>query len=208
MALNKVADIDPLRSFDVDEDEWADTVAGVRKEGKDEWDAYAPAVAAAILDGFLDNHLQTLGKFMRERYLFLKDRGEAPTYVPANSKNVFGGAAKRNGKSMGAAVEEAIASGEYPMLPPTGVQPTHNYEIKGPSYFTARGHTFLKRDFEGKHFYAAVPIDGGALYRIDKIARENAQVECVVSNTGQKVGRMYNFRLARQFNWYNIPPSA
>lgn len=196
--------MDPLRSFDLDEDEWKDFVAGVRKEGKGEWDAYAPAVAAAIIDGYLDAHLQTLGKFMRERYLYLKDRGDAPSYTPRAAQDDEKYPARRG---WGPRVITAVESGEYDMLPAQGVQPLSSIGYTGRQYFHAKGYTFAKSEFVGQHFVSPVPVTGGGLYRIESIGRDNAKVICVVANREGKEGRVANFALANQ-RWYNLPPSA
>jgi hypothetical protein len=196
--------MDPLRSFDLDEDEWQDFVALVRKEGKAEWDDYAPAVAAAVIDGYLDKHLQTLGKFMRERYLYLKNRGEAPIYTPRPAQDDDKYPVRRG---WGPRVIAAVESGEYEMLPSQGVHPYSASAYSGRQFFRAKDYTFNKGDFVGKHFVSPVPVTGGGLYRIESIGRDNAKVICVVANREGKEGRTSNFILANQ-RWYNLPPSS
>jgi hypothetical protein len=197
--------VDPLRTFEMDEEEWDDVVTSVKDEGREAWGKWAPAIVAAIEEGYLDDHLQMLATWMRERYLFLKNTDALP---PMYSAGI--------GKPMARAVvanpilEQLAGSGKYDMMPVEGIRPVRNLADGSMSTqeFTAKGWVFRKSAFIGKHFIADIIVPGGALFRIDKVNRLNFQVTVVAATREDqrgRVGRQHDFLIEKQFRWYNIP---
>lgn len=189
-------ELNPLRTFELDAEEWADTVAAVKKEGREEWAAYAPTVVAAIELGYLDEHLQMLGLFLKQRYLHLKDGGLAPAYAP----------------NAGAKVSTDIEDYAPHIFPPDGIQPS--YKLNNPDapvstgMFRARGYAFAKADFVGKHFASPVPVKGGAIYRIESVGRRYFETVVVAVQDPRvkgQIGREPKFDIDKQFRLYNIP---
>jgi hypothetical protein len=203
--------IDPLRTFSITEDEWAEVVEGVKGEGFDDWDGYAPAIIAAIELGYLDRHLQMLGKWMRARYTHLRD--SSPEMVMALYTP---GAAVGKAAVAKTLIDKLLEDSQHeiPMIPTHGVTPigkAENLKTRLIGQFQARGYVFDKDDFVGKHFVSPVPIEGGALYRIDKVNSVNFQVRCVAVNDKRqerKLNREYAFTIERQHRMYNLPKDA
>lgn len=190
--------IDPLRTFDLDRQEWQEIIDSVVTEGRQSWEDYASTLVAAIELGYLDAHLQMLGKFLRERYLHLKGGAPAPAYYA------------RGDRAVGTVPVAGVAAAESkftPMILPPGVTPIreigpNNYIGRG--NFAARGHVFRNADFIGYHFRSKA-FDG-SIIRIDKINPKNflcTIVEC--TSKPAYVGRGANFTIEKQYHLYNIP---
>lgn len=208
--------LDPLRSFELDVKDWEHIVDVVKTEGYEEWDGFAPAIVAAIELGYMDNHLQMLGKWLRSRWLYLKDNDNLPDiYQPGtNGNNASSVAPTKTVASpqpdgtwtdYAAAIEAVTNRGE--MIPDEGIKPLRPYDPNTAlrrGTFAAKRHVFFKADFIGKYFIAPVPVKPGALYRIDKVANTNFQVTCVASAIGSHLGRTYNFRIESQYRFYNL----
>lgn len=210
---------DPLRSFELTEDEWQETVKAVIKEGFEDWDIFAPQIVAAVEQGYLDNHLQMLALWMRQRWMYLKDSNQlAPAYVAA-LKGDFGtddgpvaapaaGSGQRLASGLYTDYEFALSDvqARRKMIPDDGIRPERTYTdgeaLRGE--FKAHGYVFNKMKFIGKHFTSPVPVKPKALYRIDRIGRENITGIVVASVSGQSLGRGVNFRIDNQRHIFNI----
>jgi hypothetical protein len=209
---------DPLRSFDITQEEWDEVNSVVRKEGAEEWDAFAPMVFAAIEQGFLDNHLQMLGRWARGRYLYLKDNSQLPAIyaeaIPSAPKAV-GRAQVTTGvpgpQSTTPKSDNPNAEGIYSsyldalndlnqagvIIQNNSVSPMHEVmDVYRPllDEFVVRGWVFKKSDFVGKYFISPVPYRPGAIFRIDKVNRENFAVTCIASR-GRGAGTQRTFRV-------------
>lgn len=199
--------IDPTRTFELDEQDWEAVLASVRKDGYDDWNGYAPQIIAAITEGYLDSHLQMLGRFLRQRYLHLKDAtgNLAPAYVPSAA----GGSAQSSDTNL----EDLIHNSGLDMLPKEGINPTSKVydddESVPRAFFKARGWRFRKHSFLEKHFITELSAVGcRALYKIESIGMTKIEVVCVAVEKGthtRHVGRVFKFDTEKQRHWYNIP---
>lgn len=194
--------LDPLRVFEMDQEDWDSIKRSVVAEGPKEWEDWVPTIIAAIEEGYLDSSLQMVAKWLRDRYLFLKNTGAlAPAYAPAV------GVAKVESNTPPLLTNEYISAINPDMVPASGIAPMMGNE-SGTPYFTARGFKFRKSDFIGKHFVSPVPVTGGALFRIDKVNRSTFDVTVVAVNELARrgsIGRTHNFDLQKQYRIYDLP---
>lgn len=202
--------VDPLRTFEMDDAGWKKIVRLVEAEGFDDWHNFAPQMVAAIQLGYMDAHLQMLGKVLRERYFHLKDPdgNPAPEYMPAEDTASAGSA-----MNIGAYL---VANPDIKFVPSDGITPEQkvwdNSESVPRDKFKARGWRFNKSDFVDLHFEATLGVIGcKGLYRIESAGATKFAVMLVAVDDAKKqgrVGRLYNFDMEKQKHWYNLPPTS
>lgn len=197
MATKKDNGVDPLRTFELSQGEWDEVVQSVVKEGREEWEPYVSSIVAAIQLGYLDPHLHLLGKFLRERYLHIRDGQPAPMYYATGVQPV-------SAPAVGVASVPGRSGLE--MIPTGGVKPLRpalEGERNSAFCFVAKKHLFSKSDFVGKHFQSKA--FSGSLVRIDKVNPQNfltTIIEC--PNQPKNVGRSANFTIEKLFHIYDL----
>lgn len=215
---------DPLRTFELDQDAWDQVVKSVTDEGFDGWDQFAPAIVAAIQEGYMDRHLQMLGYFLRSRYLHLKNGEQSPVYeaLVAEAQHLPDDdidtdiditPITRHRPTSYEELVSLLGTANFPDFPSGGITPVRamaspNETARG-GEFRVHGFIFKKADLVGKHFVFKSP-DVLAIFLIERVDKVNAVcriVEHVPTASGPKgrIGASWTFRLARQRRWFNIP---
>jgi len=222
---DKLPDLDPLRTFELEAYEWDLVKQAVGNEGFDAWDQYASSIVAAIELGYLDNHLQMLGLWLKRRYMHLKDSNSLPAMYAE------GVSSQGKGKAVGVASvpvtsaastssrlvdgswldwDEAIewVTSRHALINPPGIKPFRTADASLPlrNAFQVDDWVFSKDDFTNRYFTSPVPFRPMALFRIDKANRENFAVTCVAhkprgrfrSEASASLGAKRNFKMDKQ----------
>lgn len=193
-SLASEMELDPLRTFELDEKQWKRIVASAVSEGAESWDEFAPSFIAAIELGYYDKHLHMIALWLRQRYLFLKGdaMAEAPKYMPTMTRPPAAG----------------VAFTEEDLMPQDGIQPLRPEAgfSRKTGEFVFRGYIFSKGDFIGKVFKTGVPARG-SYAKIVSVGTQNFTVDIVQCPDARAVGRRMHFNQERNPWLFNIPKS-
>lgn len=215
---------DPLQTFQITDDEYQRVREAVIEEGFETWDAYAPVLVAAIDEGYLDRHLQVLGKYLRDRWMHLRENGTAPIAVPPRVMAVTKSQAdpvdvqhldpmdKLADAASGftpATVEDLreMVKTNYRHFPYAGISPIRKHadgETAGAGQFRVHGYIFSKADLMNRHFVFNVGKKL-AIFRVMKVDKVHARCQVVVAVSGVNAGDVYGFELKTQRGWFNVP---